>query len=180
MSKLIPHWTPTWASLLAKEWERRMEPSWRISVHRCCNSVNSLLEVICWKVSYLFILISRLLADPSHTALLWGCLGVSLYHWESTQPFLISIITGRESLTSVWCSEGLTWAPLVRVCPCCIQLLNRWGWAKPPGTGFRLGQAGQSKLSAFTELPLRFQHWWMAKRGHLSPDSWAETTGVIS
>lgn len=119
-----------------------MEPFWRIPVCRCSNSVNSLLEVLCWKVSYLFILISRLLADPSHTALLWGCLGVSLYHWESTHPFLFSIIRGRESLTSVWCSEGLTWVPLIGVCPCCIQLLNRWGWAKPPAPDSGLGRLG--------------------------------------
>lgn len=116
MSKLIPHWKPTWGSPLVKEWELRMEPSCRISVHRCRDSLNSLLEVICWKVSYFFIVISRLLADPSHTALLWGCLGVSLYHWESTEPFLISLIRGRESLTSVWCSEGLTWVPLPHQC----------------------------------------------------------------
>lgn len=37
------------ASLLMKEGELRIEPSWRISVHRCWNSVNLLLEVILLK-----------------------------------------------------------------------------------------------------------------------------------
>lgn len=37
------------ASLLMKEGELRIEHSWRISVHRCWNSVNLLLEVILLK-----------------------------------------------------------------------------------------------------------------------------------
>jgi len=54
-------------------------------------------------VSFVFILISQLLADPSNTALSRGYPGITLYHWESSQPFLNSIIiTYRERLTSLY------------------------------------------------------------------------------
>lgn len=116
MSKLIPHWKPTWASLLVKEWELRMEPSWRISVHSCCNSVNSLL-IICWKVLLVYPhqALSRFPhTQPSSGAVYgWACTTgnpLSLFwspNQRQTEPDLCVVLRGTDLGTSHQCQPVL-------------------------------------------------------------------------
>lgn len=66
---------------------------------------------------------------------------------ESTQPFLISIIRGRESLTSVWCSEGLTWVPLIRSARAVSSCSTDGAEPNPPAQDSGLARLGsQSSL----------------------------------